>query len=99
MEAIISAGLALLSQVAPLLGTSTAVGSAIKFLGAVLPPGVELVKNEIPVVKGIIATLRGKKATTSAQMDDLDALDARCDAILDAAIKAAEASDAEADKG
>lgn len=94
MELIISAGLALLTQIVPTLGTSTAVGAAIKFLGAVLPPVIDLAKNEIPVIKGLIATLRGNKAVTVEQMADLDALDARCDAILDAAIAKAEADDA-----
>lgn len=96
MEMIISAGLALLTQAAPLLSTSSAVGSAINFISAILPVGINLVKQEIPVVKGLIATLRGNKAVTAEQMVELDALDAQCDAILDAAIAKAEAEDAAA---
>lgn len=93
MEAIISAGLALLAQVAPSLTASTAIGSAIKFVGAVLVPGVQLAREEIPVIKGIISTLRGNKTVTAEQMAELDALDERCDAVLDAAISKAEAED------
>lgn len=97
MGAIISAGLALLSTTAPLLTTSSAVGTAIQFITTVLPPAIQLAKDEIPVIKGVIASLRGNGSTTRAQMDELDALDALCDARLDAAIARAEAADKAAD--
>jgi len=93
VEAIISIGLSLLSQVAPMLSGTGAVATAIQFLSAVLPPAVKLVQVEIPVVKGIIATLRGNKSVTAEQMAELDKLDAQCDAILDAAIDKAERED------
>src|SRR6185369_10713201 len=94
MEMIITAAIALLSQVAPSLAGSGAIGTAIKLVTAILPPAITLVKGEIPVIKGIIATLRGNRSVTSAQMDELDKLDAQCDAALDAAIKKAEDEDA-----
>lgn len=93
MEMVITAGLALLAQIAPGLSGVGAIGSAIKFLAAIIPPAVTLVKGEIPVIKGIIATLRGNKSVTAEQMAELDALDAQCDAILDTAIANAEAED------
>lgn len=92
-----SGALALLAKVAPTLATSGAVAQAIKIVEGILPaiPGaIQLAKEEIPVIKGIVATLRGNSATTRLQMDDLDAFDARCDAALDAAIAKAEAEDA-----
>lgn len=93
MELILTAGISLLSQLVPGLTGATAVGSAIKFLATIIPPAVELVKTEIPVIKGIIATLRGNKSVTAEQMAELDALDAQCDAALDAAITKAESDD------
>lgn len=93
MESIISAGLALLAEIAPSLTSSTAISSAIKFISGVLVPGIELAKEEIPVVKAIIVTLTGNKTTTADQMAQLDALDAQCDAVLDAAIATAENAD------
>lgn len=94
MEAIISTGLTLLSTVAPFLAGAGPIGTAISFLSAILPPAVKLVQTEIPVVQSIIATLRGNKTVTADQMAQLDALDAQCDAALDAAIVKAEADDA-----
>lgn len=96
MESIIAAGLAFLAEIAPSITSSTAITSAIKFISAVLVPGIELAKEEIPVVKAIIATLTGNKTTTVDQMAQLDALDAQCDAALDAAIASAEAADSAA---
>ncbi len=96
MEAIVSAGLALLSSTAPLLSTTSQIGSAIKFVSSVLPPAIQLAQDEIPIIKGIIADLRGNKSITAAQLAELDTLDAQCDARLDAAIKKAEAEDAAA---
>jgi hypothetical protein len=89
--------LALLAQVAPSLATGT-VGTAIKIIGTILPPAVELAQNEIPIIKSIIATLKGNSSITKSQMDELDALDARCDALLDAALDKADADDAAADR-
>lgn len=98
MEMVITAGLALLTQAAPLLSTSSAVGAAINWIATLLPPAVKLAQAEIPVVKSIIATLRGNGAVTADQMAQLDALDAQCDAALDVEIKSAEDEDA-ADAG
>lgn len=94
MEAIIASGVALLAQVVPTISGSAAVGTAIKFVTELLPPAIQLAKGEVPVIKGIIATLRSNGSTTVDQMNDLDALDAQCDAVLDAAIAKAEAEDA-----
>lgn len=94
MNAIISTGLTLLSTVAPFLAGAGPIGVAISFLAAVLPPVIKLGQAEIPVVKSIIATLRGNKTVTADQMAQLDALDAQCDAALDAAIAKAESEDA-----
>jgi hypothetical protein len=93
METIISAGIALLAQVAPLLSSASSVGSAISFISSILVPAVTLAKDEIPVIKGVISTLRGNGSVTEQQMNDLDALDAQCDTLLDAAIAKAEAAD------
>lgn len=96
--AIITTGLKLLSTAAPLLAGAGPVGAAISFMVAILPPAINLAKEEIPVIQSIIATLRGNKTVTTAQMAELDALDAQCDAVLDAAIEKAETEDAAAAK-
>lgn len=93
LEALLSSGIALLSQVAPLLSTSGAITSAIKFAAAIIPPAAKLAQEGIPVIKAAIATIRGNALITKAQMDDLDALDAQCDAIFDTALEKAEAED------
>lgn len=113
MEAILTTAVMLLSQVAPslastgivsllvkiapALSTAGAVGSAIKLVGDLLSPTISLARDEIPVIQDLIETLRGNSATTSAQMDELDVLDAKADARLDAAIAKAEAEDKAAD--
>lgn len=94
-NAAVSGILSLLSTVAPSLSTG-GVGTAIKIISAVLPPAFQLAQNEIPVVKSLIATLKGNPSTTKSQMDDLHAQDARCDALLDAALDKADADDAAA---
>lgn len=92
---IVNSGIvSLLAKVAPSIATSGGVAEAIKIIAAVVPAGLRLAREEIPVIKSIIATLRGNSATTKQQMDELDAFDAQCDAALDAAIDAAEAEDA-----
>lgn len=87
---------ALLSTVAPSIATSGAVGAAVKLIASIVPAvptAVTLAKNEIAVVKSVIASLRSNSATTKEQMDELDAFDASCDAIFDAALDRAEAAD------
>lgn len=96
--AIISTGLKLLSAAAPFLVGAGPVGAAISFLTAIIPPAINLAKAEIPLIKSIIADIRGNKTVTSEQMAELDALDAQCDAVLDAAIEKAEAEDEAAGK-
>ncbi len=94
MGAIVSAAVALLGSAAPFLTGTSAIGSAINLIATILPPAIQLATDEIPVIKGVIATLRGNKSITEQQMNDLDALDAQCDARLDAAIAKAEGDDA-----
>ena len=84
--------LALLAQVAPSLATGS-IGAAIKLVGALIGPGIALAKDELPIIKSIIADLKGNKSTTAAQMDELDTFDAQCDARFDVALAAAQAED------
>lgn len=98
MNALITAVLALIPDVVGLVPATGTVGKIITILSAIMPPAIQLARDEIPVVKGIITTLRGTSAVTPEQLDELDKLDAICDAAFDAALAAAEAEDAAASK-
>lgn len=94
----VSAGsgiLALLAKVVPSLGSASAVGKAIEVLTTIVPAGIKLAQDEYPIIKAIIADLRGNGATTKEQMDTLDAFDAQCDKVFDVALAKAETEDKE----
>lgn len=97
MELIISSLIALLAQIAPTLATGS-IGVALKLIGSILVPGIALAKDELPLIRSIIADLKGNKNITATQLDELDAFDAQCDARFDAALAAAEAEDKAAEK-
>lgn len=96
MEAIIGLAAAYLAQSVPFLTTSPAIGSAIRLAASLLPPAIKLVKDEVPVIKAALATIRGNALTTKEQLDEIDALDAQCDAAFDDALARAESDDAAA---
>lgn len=88
MSALVSAVLALMQEILPLLGagsTATQIGSVIATLTNLLP----LVINEIdtvgPAIKNIISALQANPATTADQLAQLQALDKQCDDAFDAA--------------
>lgn len=94
MPAAITAILALLTQFAPTIAGAGGIGQVINVIAAILPPAFQLAKEEIPVIKSLIADIKGNSASTADQLAELDLLDARCDAIFDDALKSAEAEDA-----
>jgi hypothetical protein len=98
LTTIITAILALLTEIAPAVSTASVVAKIIANLVALLPAIVQEAKDLAPTVKNIIATLRGNAATTPEQLDQLDAIEAPIDAAFDAAATAALAEDAAAEK-
>jgi sensor domain CHASE-containing protein len=86
MSAIVTAVIALLGQLVPLIGSnSTLIASIINTLIAILPEIVNEVETLIPPIKNIIAALSADPATTAEQMATLQALDAQCDQAFESA--------------
>lgn len=90
--------LSFLTTAAPLLTTSVQVAGAIKTIAEIVPIVYETARDLIPEVKIAIAAIRGSGGTTSEQLDQLDALEAKIDADYDAASAAAAKEDAAAAK-
>lgn len=86
---IVTAIIALIEQIIPLLGTSSAtaniIDSAITMLTKILPLIIDFVPTVYTSIKNIIAAL-GSSATPE-QWTALQALDAQVDAAFDAAAK------------
>lgn len=96
MEAIITAALALAGQVAPLVTTSTAVGSVITVLETALPAAIQFAESAVPLIEQTIADLRQNTAITADQLAALDAIEAKLDTDYDTAAASASAEDAAA---
>ena len=98
MGAIISGVLALIQQLLPALGTSTATAALITKIVSILVEITPIVVQEyndlLPIVKNIITALKADPTTTAAQMIALKSLDLQVDAAFEAAATAAEAEDA-----
>ena len=88
MSAAITAMLALIEQMLPLIGSlfgSTEVTNIITALTGILPLVVQEVATVAPAIKNIIAALSANPATTADQLTQLQALDAQVDAAFEAA--------------
>lgn len=93
--AAILAGLQVAGQLAPLVTSSTQVGSIIKFLQEVVPIGIDTIEGAAPLVKNIVTALRSNEDTISEeQWTALDVIEAKIDDDFDAAAAAAQAADA-----
>lgn len=86
----------LLAQLAPMLTTSSAVGTAVDAIVALTPVITKTAPVLIAQVKSIIDTLRGNSEITPDQLAALDAAEAAIDAAYDEALAAARAEDAAA---
>ena len=85
MSAAILALLTIIGQIAPALGTSTAIQGVIGTLVQIVPTLVTEVTDVVPVVKNIISALQTNATITQDQLDQLAALDAQVDAAFEAA--------------
>lgn len=88
---IVTAIIALIEQMMPLLGTSAATASMVATIIDALTKILPLIVDFIPVVyqsiKNIIAALSNDPSTTPVQWQALQALDAQVDSAFDAAAK------------
>lgn len=67
------------------IDSSTQVAKVITLLESWLPTIINEVSSLVPIVQGIISTLKGSAQLTSDQVAAVDALNAQCDAAFDAA--------------
>jgi hypothetical protein len=90
LSTIAASVVALLTQILPLIGSSTSgIASAISLLINLIPALTNELVGLIPEVKNIIAALQQTTAVTSDQITQLQTLDAQCDANFEAAATAA----------
>ena len=89
---VISAIIAMIEQIIPLLGTSAAtttmITTIIDTLTKILPLIIDFVPTVYQSIKNIIAALSNDPSTTPAQWTALQALDAQVDTAFDAAAAA-----------
>lgn len=94
MTSILTLLLTLIGQLLPAVGASTpAIQNIINALVAIVPALINEAMDMVPIVQNILAALKNNPATTAAQLQTLNALDAQCDAAFEAAMTASEASD------
>ncbi len=93
MNAVISALLPLLSKLVPLATGTGTVGTIVNTLVEVVPILVKEYQDVLPIVKNIIATLKGDGTITPEQWQALDTLDKQVDDMFDVTAVAAEAED------
>lgn len=90
MNAIVSAAIALIQNVLPLLGSGTLVpglaGTIIKTLTTFLPLLVTEIETVYEPVKAIITALHGSGEVTDEQKATLRELDVKTDAAFEAAV-------------
>lgn len=95
MNVILSALLSLLQAVMPTLGVASS-GTIQNIIGALIqliPLAVKEYQDVLPMIKNIIAALKGNNEVTTEQLDQLDEMEAQLDAAFDAAAAKAQAED------
>lgn len=92
---VVSAVVALLTQLLPMITTSDQVAKIITTLIAILPTVEQLAADLYQPIKNIIALLQANanSAATADQLKQLQDLDAQYDQAFEAAATAAEAED------
>lgn len=96
-KTIIAAFLTLLQGVVGTSTTNDTISKVITALIDLIPAIVQEVSDLLPIVKNIIATMRGSSVVTADQLDQLDTLEKQIDDAFDAAAaKAAQEEDAAA---
>ena len=96
LSTIVMAVVSLMTQMLPMIGTSTQVATFIDMLIKILPTVEQLAENLVQPIKNIINALSANPATDAEQLAALKMLDAQYDAAFEAAATAALAEDAAA---
>lgn len=95
MPQIITSIVSLLAQLLPTVaGKSILINNIISALVQLIPLITKEVQDVLPMVKNIIAVLKGGAGVTQAQLAQLNALDKQVDDAFEAAAAAALAQDA-----
>lgn len=104
VKSIIMAGLGLAEVIVPMVTKSDQVQKVIDLVEKVvdqaepaIEAGVDFAKDIGPTVSVLFDVLRNKGATTSAQLEQMDAIEAKLDADFDDAAAKATAEDEAAD--
>ena len=79
MNAIVTALIVLLGQIAPLVQTSSNVGKIIQALIELLPAIVKVGGDIVQAVKNIIESLKANPATSAEQIQQLEDFNAKVD--------------------
>lgn len=95
MQAVLTAILGLLAQIAP-SATTTVIAKIVDALTALIPVVISTYKALLPIVQNVIQVLKGNGEVTPEQLAELDRMEAQIDAEFDAAADAALAEDATA---
>ncbi len=69
----------------PNLGSTSVAAKVITLLEQIIPVVIKEAQDLIPIIKNIIASLRGSGVVTPEQLDQLDAAEAKLDADFDTA--------------
>ncbi len=69
----------------PNLGSASVAAKVITLLEQIIPVVLQEAEDLVPIVKRIIASLRGSGVVTPEQLDQLDAAEAKIDADFDTA--------------
>jgi hypothetical protein len=92
MQIAIAALLEMLQLIAP-GATADLIVKIVTVLEAWIPIIIKEATDLTPIVKNVIAALRGNGTITTEQLDQLDTMEATLDAAFDKAISDAEAAD------
>jgi len=93
LSAIITAAIALLTEISPLLAAGSTIAKIISLLETIVPVLVQTASELVPTVKNLIAMMKSKDGITPDQLDTLDKLEAQIDADWQKASDAADAED------
>ena len=93
LSAIVTAVIALMTQMLPMINSSSQVASFISMLINILPTVEQLASDLVQPIKNIIGALSANPAADADQLKALQQLDAQYDQAFEAAATAAEAQD------
>ena len=94
LSAIVTAIIGLMTQMLPLITSSSQVAKFIETLISILPTIEQLAADLVQPIKNIINALSANPATDAAQIAALQQLDAQYDQAFEAAATKAQAEDA-----